>query len=47
MIGEGGKKEHEIVVWKVLNLSADSEGPIFAVWRVPTEADDTGMQLQV
>jgi len=46
VIGQSGKTEPQYVVWKVANSSANSAGPIFAVWQTPSDADDTGMQLQ-
>jgi len=46
VIGESGEREPKPVVWKVLNVSSDTKGQTFAVWQIPADADDTGMQLQ-
>jgi len=43
---EGAKKPQEFVTWKVLNLSRNSQGTVFAVWPTPADSDDDGMQLQ-
>jgi hypothetical protein len=40
------EKPRQFVSWRVLNLSRNSEGPVFAVWPTPAESDDDGMQLQ-
>src|SRR5258708_2108044 len=41
-----GKSKVHQVVWKVLNAKADASGLVFAVWPIPLETDDSGMQLQ-
>ena len=43
---ESANKTQEFVTWKVLNLSSNSKGTVFAVWPTPTDSDDDGMQLQ-
>jgi len=40
------KNPPQFVTWRVLNLSSNSKGPVFAVWPTPAESDDDGMQLQ-
>jgi len=39
-------KSQQFVVWKVLNISANSKGTVFAIWPTPVQSDDEGMQLQ-
>jgi hypothetical protein len=41
------KKTSQFVTWRVLNLSKSSEGIVFAVWPIPSQSDDDGMQLQM
>jgi hypothetical protein len=46
LIHKNANKPQEFVTWRVLNSSSNSQGTVFAVWPIPAESDDEGMQLQ-